>query len=124
VNIQELNKEARLREWAEMVSACRNSGLTVGAWCKENGISVKSYYYRLKRICNAAGNKPEMQRRGKVVSASLERVTEFAEIGPVDCGLSQATAITVQIRNAQIQIHNGADASVIEATLRVLKNIC
>jgi hypothetical protein len=41
----------RLRKWAQMVSQCRGSGKTVDVWCKEHGISRKTYYYRLRRVC-------------------------------------------------------------------------
>ena len=33
-----------LRQWSEMASARIESGLTVDAWCKQNGISIKTYY--------------------------------------------------------------------------------
>lgn len=39
-----------LREWAEMISECKNSGKTVTQWCSETGINVKTYYYRLKKV--------------------------------------------------------------------------
>jgi hypothetical protein len=46
----DLNK--RLREWAQMASQSRGSGKTVDVWCKEHGISRKTYYYRLRGIYN------------------------------------------------------------------------
>lgn len=122
MDIQKLNKEARLQEWAEMVSACRNSGQTVGEWCKENGISVKTYYYRLKKVCDAAGNG--LLRRNSAVPVPTERNPEFAEISSVIHEHSCTAAVTVQIRGTEIQIHNGADAAVIETTLRILQSIC
>lgn len=46
MDIQEYKKSNRLNEWAKMISACRNSVQTVAAWCEENGIGRKTYYYR------------------------------------------------------------------------------
>lgn len=48
-----VKKEIRLAQWAEMVRNRNESGLTVTDWCKENGINLKTYYYRLKRIRQA-----------------------------------------------------------------------
>lgn len=124
MDIQRLNTGARLREWAEMVTTCRNSGQTVGVWCKASGINVKTYYYRLKKVCEAAGNELEIQRRNTAIPASLERDTVFAEISPAIRGQTCKAAITVQMGGSEIQIHNGADVAVIEATLRILRNIC
>ena len=37
-----------------MVYDCRNSGVTVKAWCASQGISEKSYYYRQRKVWEAA----------------------------------------------------------------------
>ena len=54
-----VKKEIRLAQWAEMVRNRNESGLTVTDWCKENGINLKTYYYRLKRIRQAVCNEIE-----------------------------------------------------------------
>lgn len=39
-------------EWAEKIQCCRESGLTVSEWCRENNINLKTYYYHLrKKLC-------------------------------------------------------------------------
>lgn len=48
--IAKVKKEVKLAQWAEMVRQRNESGLTVTDWCKESGINLKTYYYRLKRI--------------------------------------------------------------------------
>ena len=51
--IAKVKKEVKLAQWAEMVKSRNESGLTVTDWCKQNGINIKTYYYRLKRIRQA-----------------------------------------------------------------------
>ena len=34
-----------LAEWTRQVEECRNSGLSVRAWCEQNGIAVSTYIY-------------------------------------------------------------------------------
>lgn len=46
----------------------------------------------------------------------------FAEVTPIRRSVD--AAITVQIGSAEIQIHNGADAEIIETALRALSKIC
>ena len=48
--ISRIKTDLLMREWAEMVRTCRSSGLTVKEWCLNNGINIKTYYYRLKRV--------------------------------------------------------------------------
>ncbi len=51
---QELRHEARLMEWRELVAECRSSGETVTAWCREHGISRKTYYRWEKAVLTKA----------------------------------------------------------------------
>jgi len=37
-------------EWMELVTACRQSGLTDAAWCHENGISPSCFYNAVRRL--------------------------------------------------------------------------
>ena len=48
--ITEIKNKVRISEWSDMVRACRDSGLTVQQWCNSNGINIKTYYYRLRKV--------------------------------------------------------------------------
>ena len=48
--IAKVKKEVKLKQWAEMVQLRNESGLTVSKWCDQNGVNVKTYYYRLRQI--------------------------------------------------------------------------
>ena len=45
-----VKQEIRLQEWAAQIEAQRASGQTVQQWCAENGINVKTYNHRLRRV--------------------------------------------------------------------------
>ena len=57
--IAKVKKEVKLAQWAEMVRSRNESGLTVTDWCKQNGINLKTYYYRLKRMRQAVCSEIE-----------------------------------------------------------------
>ena len=57
--IAKVKKEVKLAQWTEMVKIRNESGLTVTDWCKQNGINLKTYYYRLKRLRQAVCNEIE-----------------------------------------------------------------
>lgn len=48
--ITRVKQEVKLREWAEQIKAQQESGMTVTAFCAENGINLKTYYYRLRKV--------------------------------------------------------------------------
>ena len=45
-----------LDEWMDLVTECRQSGLTDAAWCNEHGISPSCFYFIGKTACGALLN--------------------------------------------------------------------
>ena len=52
--IAKVKKEVKLSKWAEMVRQRNETD-----WCKQNGINLKTYYYRLKRVRQTVCNEIE-----------------------------------------------------------------
>ena len=73
--IARVKKEIRLAQWAEMVRQRNESGLTVTDWCKENGINLKTYYYRLKRVRQTVCNEIDVYTASPEPPARTPRAT-------------------------------------------------
>lgn len=43
--VQEVKLAAKMQEWSDRITECRNSGMGVKAWCKSLGIAATTYYY-------------------------------------------------------------------------------
>lgn len=43
-----LVKKQVIEQNGQKIRQCRESGLTVSKWCKENDINYKTYYYHLR----------------------------------------------------------------------------
>ena len=54
VKISEVKQEYQLQQWRGMLQERTESGLSVKAWCSEQGISENAYYYRLRRLRQTA----------------------------------------------------------------------
>lgn len=121
MDIQKLNRSERLSEWAQMISQCRNSGMTVKSWCAQHGISAKTYYYRLRRFCEAVPEKAEPVKQA-LPQVQMEPV--FTEITPTGRSAIKDAVITIRLGNAEVVIRNGAEPSTIEATMLALSRIC
>ena len=57
--IAKIKQEVKLRQWAEMIQQRKESGLTVSQWCTENGVNIKTYYYRLQKVRQAMCKETE-----------------------------------------------------------------
>ena len=54
VKISEVKQEFQLQEWSGMLREQKGSGLSVKAWCQEQGLAEHIYYYRLRKLRQAA----------------------------------------------------------------------
>ena len=52
--ITEAKKQVKLRNWEMMYSEYQASGQTVRRWCEEKNLSTKTFYYRLRKLREAA----------------------------------------------------------------------
>ena len=109
-SLQVMSKQERLENWTARIMACRSSGMTVRAWCRENGLSEKTYYYWQRRLFQALSEQQTVHQ------------TAFAEVTPPQLVCSGKVAVTVRIAGAEADIHSGADAATVETVLRILKS--
>ena len=87
--IAKVKKEVKLAQWAEMVKSRNESGLTVTDWCKQNGINLKTYYYRLKRLRQAVCNEIEQHDIVPVkLISETEQTSEKIELCVADVKIS------------------------------------
>ena len=105
--LQVMNMDQTAAEWAARIKSCRSSGLTVKQWCSEHQISPQTYYRWQRRLFDMVRNQQEVQ---------------FADVTPEQPSPAGGVAVTVRIAGVEAEIHNGADAAIVEAVLRVLKS--
>jgi hypothetical protein len=43
--IANYTREIKSKKWAEIVMNCNTSGISKTAWCRENNVSLKSFFY-------------------------------------------------------------------------------
>lgn len=56
-DILQVREEYRLQQWGQIVQQCRESGMSNRDFCRQNGITEKTYYYWLRKLRMAAAGK-------------------------------------------------------------------
>lgn len=120
MNTREVAQRYRMNQWIETIRECRSSGQAVTEWCADHGVSIKSYYYWLKRIREAACEAlPALGENSAIVPVSIP--VHAASSGPmVQDGSPQ---IVVRYGSVVVELRNNASVTLIENTLRVLQNV-
>ncbi len=98
---------SKMAEWRIRIGECRNSGKTVKNWCKENHISLKTYY-RWQRIIW------DTETEDKSIEPANTGAIQFAEIpqNRVETDFRQAE-IVIRKGDWRIELQNNANPSII-----------
>ena len=139
MKVQDAKRQIRLQEWSEQINSCRQSGLTVKGWCKENGIHIKTYYNRMKRVReelldaleSGKGNQlAKLKKAGRNDIVQIENLVEleskqqntpmFAMLPPMHMDI---VAVKVHIGAHVAEIQNSADSEMVESVLRTLASL-
>ncbi|MDD4509590.1 MAG: hypothetical protein PHY23_01535 [Oscillospiraceae bacterium] len=112
MGMQEISKEVRLQKWAQQVKTCRESGLSVAEWCRANGMKPSTYYNRQQKVARAVSHELTVQERSS---------PSFIEYHPTS--FSPEPMLIIHLPNGTLEIHKGADTSIIEQTLRTLSEL-
>lgn len=104
--IARMKKELMLRQWTEMVKRRNESGMTVSEWCKENGINLKTYYYRLKRVRQAVCGEIEHH--------------DIVPVEPV-CECYEDKRIRLMVGDVIVDVPDSFNAETLKRLLGVLK---
>ncbi len=100
--LQVLTHAQKAELWSHRVAECRNSNISVSAWCEQNGLNSKTYYYWQRKLFNLATQAQADQNN-------------FVELR--GCALSEASEIVASIEFLVgiAKIYRGADAQTIAA---------
>lgn len=133
MNTREAKRAVLLREWALMIQQRQESGLPATEWCKQNGIPIDTYYYRLRQVRKAVLKYNEIlpAKRGcQPTDPVLVKVdTNFPVEQPSAPGIPSATeaippaggsSFHLQLANAIIDIPVGTRAEDIAEVLKAV----
>ena len=119
-----MQKRRNPQEWLSLIQECRASGYSDLEWCRQNNISLSSFYYNLRALRKSACEisesiKPTRQELQEVVQVSV------SEESPCVKSLGEDNvAVRLGLNGITVEIINGAAKSTIENTLFALQSLC
>ena len=125
VQLQEAKREANIRKWREEVYNCRNSGQTVVGWCRERGITPKTYYrwqklvweHESSTLVERASEQSKLVKTGTAVpSVTFEAVPLISN----ESVHTPSAGITIRRGEWAVEIRNGADILLLRQILEML----
>ena len=109
----ELRHHAKLQEWSARIQDCRSSGLSVRAWCKQEGVNAATYYRWERGLLSTAETRPRLD-------APVVRFAELPAPKQVSCSVAERCA-TLHVGNASLDIYPGCDAEQLRLLVELLR---
>lgn len=97
--------EYRAKNWALMIQECKASGLTNKEFCRQRGISEKSFYYWLRKFRNEAAE------------AAGPRLVQL-ESGPAPKDMLQ-----IRYLGAELKLPAGVNMEAVAALLQSIQSL-
>ena len=117
MTVLEVKHQGKLQAWQERIMECRSSGKTVKIWCREQGISVTTYYRWEREIFGRGGQ----ENCGGIPKAA--QAPEFAEVPVVQAGCTggKQPMVTVHTGGMWVDLYTGADTEIIQTIIEALR---
>ena len=121
--IANVKSQLRLQQWAQIISDCQASDMTVVAWCEANNINIKSYYYWLRKVRNhTLEHMPELTENLPVPMED-DSVT-FKKLDVQTPVAATAAAVIIRLPNATVEVSEGTSQQTVQAVLMALQAVC
>ena len=117
-------------EQIRIINECRQSGMTDADWCRENDISVSTFYNGVSRCRKAAADQipppnyghceiPRSKQDVVPIDIVSDHLTEQNTASRMH--LDNSHTIEVAMKDTVIRIHNNADPILLTRTLRLIQ---
>ena len=114
MNTQLVARHLRHQSWMEDYARQQESGLTVRAWCEQNGMLPKTFYYRLRVIREEACSLMKLE----TPSGKPEESHEFVKVNlPKD---GPGNGIRIKLPSAEITISSGSNTEHVKMVLEAM----
>lgn len=109
-------RQIKIQNWIQIIHACMDSGLTNEEFCKQNNISIKSYYYLAKIRKMAIEELPYKNRKPQIYPDK----PVFAKVELAETPLS-SSSIIVHKNDLSIEIPETISDAFLLRIMEALK---
>ncbi|MVB10499.1 hypothetical protein CAFE_11890 [Caprobacter fermentans] len=119
MDAQKIVTQFRLSGWGEAVKKRIASGQTVSAFCEGKGISKATYYYRQKKVREAACTElleKQSCKAGLVPNG-------WTQLEEPKLAAAAESALTIDISGCHIKVTASTDSELLAKVCRILRSL-
>lgn len=117
--MDKITHEMRLMQWTPIIRECHNSSMTIKAWCLENNVNEKQFYYWQRRVREEAYNsleKTESKRQSKFIQLTA----------PADSSRKTSSFIPdmiIHVGSNILELSNTVSEELLSKVLKVISDV-
>ena len=121
-------KQVKIQFWLNAIRECRSSGLTNQAWCEQNNLSLKSYYYWIAKIRKLAIEDIPRKDHGLSLPCATSQTSSssdeiFTEVPvPISRQSSSDFAAVIHISDITIDISENVSSEFLVSILKAVRS--
>lgn len=130
MNVRAATRELRQKQWESVIKDRIQSGMTVNAYCKANGITRDAYFYWLRKIKLAALEEGHLAKAGEYEKTKVEEESGFVELVPEKHATELSNEvviardrISIKIGEISVQVEEGTSPAFLRTVLRAVKDV-
>lgn len=100
-----VRNECRMENWSALIQECRASGVSNREFCRQHGISEKSFYYWLRKL------------RHQAAEASKSHLIKL------DLTQTEEDILHIRYRGAELRLPSGVDMDTVAVLLRSIQTL-
>ena len=104
-DVLDVRDEYRAQQWALVIQECSASGLSNREFCRQRGISEKSFYYWQRKM------------RTKLIEAASPQLVELDPTAATD------DVFQIRYRGTELKLPTGVDMDAVAALLRSVQSL-
>ena len=114
MGVREIKHASKLAEWSAKIAECRSSGKTVKAWCAEQAISIKTYYYWEKQYIEDTTGQTALtipKQKGQLLQINPEQLPD---------NMSAETGIRIRHGESELFLPVGCSTETVAELVKAL----
>ena len=122
MDTRQMAKELRLSYWAGLMRERKQNGLSIKAFCKQIGISYKTYYYWQRKLREAACQELLAHTQAEPAPSDNSSVP----VGWAVCEVSSGNknTLTIEIGGCRVLAADDTAPELLAKTCKVLLALC
>lgn len=110
-----------LSKWTPIVQECRTSGMTVKAWCLENNVNEKQFFYWQRRVREELCTSVQASERNKPTVFTPLPIQAYHKETPQSDMFRPD--LVISIGDYRLELAKRTSSELLEAVLKVIRHV-